>query len=344
MHLEMMMNNHDNFHHATDLSNKAHEFLAQREIPPTPINFSTMYAYFSTDNASLNMAIDELLLTDQDIDSVVLESLFSEHISNTTVLESNLISPLEETLKSTLASIDTQVLNEREAMVNLEKADKALAKLKQHTSLHQVINFVVKSINHSQEQRQTLTEKLNSTSDEVNNLRIQLEESRNEANIDSLTGLLNRRGCDRKLQEVSLDLGHSSLAIDIDHFKKVNDNFGHFIGDKVIQQVAKVIKKTVDSEDIAVRFGGEEFLVVLTNKSIEQAYTIAEKIRHSVESMKLVQRQTKTQLPPISVSIGLAEVEHDNSWNALFKRADQALYQAKNSGRNRCIVSESALA
>lgn len=290
------------------------------------------------------MAIDELLLTDQAIDSVVLESLFNEHISNTTVIESNLISPLEETLKSTLASIDTQVLNEREAMINLDKADRALAKLNQHKSLHQVISFVVKSINHSQDQRQTLTEKLNNTSNEVNNLRLQLEESRNEANIDSLTGLLNRRRCERKLQEISLDLGHSSLAIYIDHFKKVNDNFGHFIGDKVIQQVAKVIKKTVDTEDIAVRFGGEEFLVVLTNKSIEHANTIAEKIRHSVEHMKLVQRQTKTQLPPISVSIGLAEVEHDESWNALFKRADQALYQAKNSGRNRCVVSESALA
>ena len=76
---------------------------------------------------------------------------------------------------------------------------------------------------------------------------------------------MNRRGCDEKLQNLSHDDTHCSLAIDIDHFKKVNDTFGHFIGDKVIQRIAKTIQSHIGEQDLAVRFGGEEFVVVMAN-------------------------------------------------------------------------------
>ena len=152
-------------------------------------------------------------------------------------------------------------------------------------------------------------------------------------------GLLNRRGCDDKLQSLDFSGTHSSLAIDIDHFKKINDVFGHFVGDKVIQRIAKTIKSHVSEQDLAVRYGGEEFLVVMTNKSIPEAKKVAENIRLSVAKMKLIQKETNTQLPPISVSIGIAQSGDTHDWTSLFEQADDALYKAKNSGRNRCICA-----
>ncbi len=333
---------HDNFHHATDLSNQAQAFLSQKEIAPTPVNFSVLYAYFSQDNQALNSDLNSHISEGNIVDSVFLESLFGKFIAKKDAIEEKLLSPIDEALKYTLACIDSHVENEQQAIVNLKKADNALAEMTQHASLHHVVNYILKSVNRSQKQRKDLSERLSQTSSEVQSLRIQLEESRNEANRDSLTGLLNRRGCEQRLELLNLKEVHKSLAIDIDHFKKVNDNFGHFIGDKVIQQVAKVISSHVKKDDIAVRYGGEEFLVVVANKPLNVAHNIAENIRRSIENLKLVQKQTNTKLPSISVSIGLAEIENDNSWTSLFKRADQALYRAKSSGRNCCVVSELA--
>ncbi|WP_440873848.1 diguanylate cyclase [Thalassotalea sp. PLHSN55] len=334
----------DNFQQATQLSFKAQSFLEKRAIAPTPINFSVLYLYYSQQNSELSSALDKAIKDSTQIDAFFLESLFSEYISNSSSLEKNVLAPFESTLKMTLASINTQVENEQEALFDLEKVDKALAKMSQHKSLHSVVNFLVKSVNDSQQQRKVLTDQLNKTSDEVNSLRNQLEQSKQEANIDTLTGLFNRRGCEQKLKELKLTDVHSSLIIDIDHFKKVNDNFGHFIGDKVIQHVAKIIENNIDSEDIAVRYGGEEFLVVMAHKSIDKAHYFAEKIRNAVGKLKLVQKQTSTSLPPISVSIGVAELEDDNDWLSLFKRSDKALYRAKNSGRNCCVLADKIMA
>ncbi len=339
-----MMITDDNFRQATQISSQVQGFLTRREIPPTPINFSVLYIYYSTQNVELNAAFDKAVKNKDSMDGFFLESLFNEHISNNTSLDKNILSPFDNTLKQTLSRIDTQVENEQETLFDLEKVDKALAKMGQHKALHNVVNFLLKSVSESQQQRKSLSEELSKTSEEVNNLRSQLEESRQEANIDTLTGLFNRRGCEQKLAELSIKDTHSSLIIDIDHFKKVNDNFGHFIGDKVIQHVAKIIENNVDDEDISVRYGGEEFLVVMVNKSIEKAHYYAEKIRNAVTKLKLVQRQTSTSLPPISVSIGVAEIEGDSDWLSLFKRSDKALYQAKNSGRNCCVLADRVMA
>ena len=339
-----MMNTTDNFQQATQLFSRAQEFLERRAIAPTPINFSVLYIYYSTVNSKLNLAFDKALKDGINVNGIYLDLLFNEYVANNNSLDKNIISPFEGALKETLASLDSQVENEQETLLDLEKVNKALGKMKQHKSLHQVVNFLLKSVNDSQTQRKSLSEQLGKTSDEVNNLKNQLEESRQEANIDALTGLLNRRGCEQKLAELNINDMHSSLIIDIDHFKKVNDNFGHFIGDKVIQHVAKIIESTIEDDDIAVRYGGEEFLVVMANKSIEKAHCFAEKIRNAIYKLKLIQRKTSTYLPPISVSIGIAEIEDDNDWLSLFKRSDKALYQAKNSGRNCCVMADSAMA
>ena len=327
------------FHQATKFCEEAQQFMLLHSIAPTPLHYSVAYCYFTKEDLALNQKIDLQLAADKPLDDIFLDALFIEFLSNTQLIEDKIFTPIGDALNSALLQLDNQVSSEQEAISNLHKIGKALGRLGEYKPLQSITTFLINAIGQSQIQHKTLSSELNKASQEVSLLKEKLEESRQEAIIDTLTGLLNRRGCDQRLQELSLKNTHSSLVIDIDHFKKVNDSFGHSIGDKVIKLVAKIIKEHVSVDDIPVRYGGEEFVVVLSNKSQEIAHKIAENIRTAISTLKLVQRQSNTQLPPITVSIGVAELETNMTWSTLFNKADQALYQAKNSGRNCCVLA-----
>ena len=329
----------DNYQVTSNFSELTHDFLSSHLIAPTPVNYSVIYLYISNENELLTAAIDKKLQESGLITPDFIADLFKRYVSFTQQVENTVLSPFEETLNKTLDQINKQVSNEVKATKSLQKLDKVLTNTTHHKSLEQIVSYLFNTINNTKAQHQVLSQELSTTHQEINQLKDKLASSRQEALVDSLTGLLNRRGCDDKLQTLNFEETHSSLAIDIDHFKKVNDDFGHFVGDKVIQRIAKTIQSHVSEQDLAVRFGGEEFLVVMTNKSIPEAKKIAENIRLSVSKMKLIQKETNTLLPPISVSIGIAQSDDSLDWRSLFEQADGALYKAKRSGRNCCICA-----
>jgi diguanylate cyclase len=327
------------FDQAMKVAEQAKKFMLLHQIVPIPSHYAVAYCYFSKENLSLIKKIDGQLASKKPLDAIFIDVLFSEFLSNSQNIEDNIFTPFGETLNSTLAQLDNQVSSEQAAISHLNKIDKTLGQLSVEKPLQNITTFLLNAIGQSTAQHESLSTELYKASEEVSRLKLKLDESRQEALIDTLTGLLNRRGCDKKLQALSLNSIHSSLVIDIDHFKKVNDSFGHSVGDKVIQLVAKIIKEHITPDDIPVRYGGEEFVVILSNKSQQFAHTIAEKIRLAIAKLKLVQRQSNTQLPSITVSIGVAELHNNMTWATLFNNADQALYQAKNSGRNCCVLA-----
>lgn len=160
------------------------------------------------------------------------------------------------------------------------------------------------------------------------------EELQRLARRDSLTGLYNRIAADERLRQEFLLLKRSAspyavLFMDIDHFKSINDTYGHEIGDHVLRRFAAVASSIIRESDFLARFGGEEFLVVLPDTSVEGAMLIAEKIRSAVETHDF------GAVPHITVSIGVASGEDkDLREEAVVRRADSALYKAKSSGRN----------
>lgn len=329
----------DDYQVTSKFSEHTHDFLSSHLIAPTPVNYSVIYLYISNENEMLSAAIDKKLQQGELITADFMADLFKRYVSFTQQIENTVLAPFEETLTKTLEQITKQVSNEDKAATNLQKLDKILAQSKNNASMDNIVSYLFNTINSTKAQHEALSQKLTTTQQEINQLKDKLASSREEALVDSLTGLLNRRGCDEKLRDLDHADTHTSLAIDIDHFKKVNDTFGHFIGDKVIQRIAKTIQSHIGEEDIAVRFGGEEFVVVMANTSISEGRNIAENIRISISKMKLKQRDTNTYLPPISVSIGIAQNDNISEWSTLFEQADNALYQAKNSGRNRCICA-----
>lgn len=327
------------FESAKRYADLAIEFLNKHNIPPTPINYSVFFLYTNGSNPLLNQEINLQLKQNKPLDSVFIESVFNQFVSSSEQVKHSVMTPLNDSINNLLNKVEEQVNLDNETVVNLKKIDSALEKSDQPSALNKVVSYLLSTINNSAEQHKKLSEELNKTNGKVNELREKLETSRKEAISDALTGLLNRRGCDEELEKLDIEDTHSSLAIDIDHFKSINDNYGHFVGDKVLQRVANAIKMNVSSDDLAVRFGGEEFIVVMVNKTVHEAKVIAEKIRVSIACLKLKQKNSNNYLPQISVSVGIAERKTENNWKELFKRADEALYEAKSSGRNCSIVA-----
>ncbi|WP_457598174.1 diguanylate cyclase [Hydrogenimonas sp.] len=151
------------------------------------------------------------------------------------------------------------------------------------------------------------------------------------ANIDALTGIYNRRGCLKQLKNG--DRRYALLYIDIDHFKQINDKYGHERGDLVLKEVVHIISAHIRKDDVFCRHGGEEFLLFVANAAEPQAAAIAEKLR------KHIQIHRFEEVGNITVSVGIAIRERNESIGSLIARADKNLYKAKNDGRNR-VVSE----
>lgn len=157
---------------------------------------------------------------------------------------------------------------------------------------------------------------------------------------DQLTGLLNRHGINAAVERLFSrpDAVMTLLVLDIDHFKPFNDRHGHDLGDDVLAQLGQLLQGSVRHSDCAGRWGGEEFVILLPHTHLQAAHGLAEKLRCQIAQFSFPRLPDQS----ITVSIGLAEREPGESFNALFKRADMALYMAKARGRNQTVVAEQA--
>ncbi|WP_145522646.1 GGDEF domain-containing protein [Yersinia rohdei] len=159
--------------------------------------------------------------------------------------------------------------------------------------------------------------------------------------IDPLTGLYNRRGFENKLETLLAQSpgNHYVLLLDIDHFKAYNDNYGHTMGDQALVRVAVAIRDAVRSRDIVVRYGGEEFLVLLTHVSEEYATQLAERVRQRVLSLDIPHVFNHKVSTSVTLSAGVSPLQSYDLTSSL-KAADEALYRAKKDGRNKVAFAE----
>ncbi len=163
------------------------------------------------------------------------------------------------------------------------------------------------------------------------------------ASTDELTGIMNRR-IFKKVSERYFDTAQRDrialtlLLLDLDHFKKVNDTFGHQVGDRLLKSFVEAIKPVLRRSDILARIGGEEFGVLLFKTDAQGAQTLAEKMRKAIEGLSI---EHEGEVIQVTTSIGVAQnMRRDNSFDAIFSRADKALYKAKEQGRNRICLEK----
>ncbi len=171
-------------------------------------------------------------------------------------------------------------------------------------------------------------------------LRQSLQLSLEMAVTDQLTGLFNRRYMSRHLNTLMSDNAGkqvSFLLLDVDFFKQINDTYGHDVGDEVLREFAGRISANVRGIDLACRYGGEEFVVVMPDTDLSFAYMVAERLRQSVADAPFAAGSASRQVP-VTISIGVAASGGGDTPEGLLKRADQALYRAKRDGRNRVVA------
>lgn len=188
--------------------------------------------------------------------------------------------------------------------------------------------------------QQDLMEELQHANDIIKSLESEIEELQKQSNIDPLTKLFNRKALEidgrellRHSDERNLNL--VALMIDADDFKKVNDTFGHVAGDKVLILLAKLFKSSIREYDRAYRYGGEEFLIIFNRASKEQAVNVAERIMKAVRNNKLIY---KNQVIRITLSMGLTDHQKGDTLESMIERADAAVYEAKQAGKDRLVI------
>lgn len=187
----------------------------------------------------------------------------------------------------------------------------------------------------------SMSGRLQDLENETAELRSRIKQERNQAKVDPLTGIPNRLAYEERLeQEVARWKRFATPLVlvmwDIDLFKKVNDNFGHRAGDKVLRTIARTLESSIRETDFVARYGGEEFVQLMTGSSLEECLQVVEKMR---EAIKKTGFHFRNQAITITASCGLAEFRDGDSVEQWFERADKALYKAKQEGRNRCELA-----
>lgn len=191
----------------------------------------------------------------------------------------------------------------------------------------------------------TLGERLTAGHHEVGRLQGALQQAREQASIDPLSGILNRRGFDLEIERLCSSAADPSMPLsivmfDIDHFKKINDHYGHAFGDLVIHAVAQSLVALTQRKDTAARLGGEEFVLLLPDTPVRGAREVAERIRRAIAGGRITTRDAESPIGQVTVSCGVAQVLPDESVDDAMLRADRALYGAKQSGRNRTLLAD----
>ena len=263
---------------------------------------------------------------------VDIQTLENESFSNST----NLNSEMEKQIELIQSGV-----NEAESIDEIKNTINTRIEVLQNNMDH-FINVEQNRKKKSDSQHKDLVERLNNMEGETEKLRKTIEEERNKAYNDALTGIPNRMAFDERMHDEyqrwkRYNNKLTLCLVDIDKFKGVNDTYGHKAGDIVLRTVAKKCASKIRKSDYFCRYGGEEFALILPETDLSAAIAVAETLRESIEKCSF---QYAEDTVGITISCGLAQMKKNDSLDKLFQRADQALYKAKESGRNRCISEE----
>jgi diguanylate cyclase len=322
-------------------------WMAQKNIAPTPENYELIYAYVGGENPDLKHTIDGLVANgckfDNNVTGILHQRYFRARRDDDQMAE--LGEKISSELDSMLKLVETAGRDQAAYGTTLSRASGQLNNSNlPNGAIQSLISQVLTATRAMEARSKTLEDKLQNSSHEVTQLRERLESVRRESLTDQLTGIPNRRAFDAQLKdsiEHAIETGEelSLFLCDIDHFKKFNDTWGHQTGDQVLRLVANCLSENVKGRDTAARYGGEEFVAILPRTSLKDAIKLANQIRTVVESKTLMKKSTGDKLGTITISIGVARYDLNDTADEFVRRADACLYAAKHQGRNR-VVSE----
>jgi diguanylate cyclase len=317
--------------------------------PADPRNYATWFTYAANCNPSQNRIADATVAGTGTISPAELEQLYGYAEPDRTDNVDRLAAGVADEVEQVMAMIDAAVGTVATYRDGLSNVTEQLDRAQDRDGLRAIVASLVEATKSMEVANHALTNSLKASKQEIHQLQEKVETLRLDSLTDALTLLANRKSFDRELERcmgdaVARDGGLCLLLLDIDHFKKINDTFGHMAGDEVLRVVAHSIKHYVKGQDTAARLGGEEFAIIMPNTSLEAAVGVADQIRCRVMGMRFMKRSTGESLGSVTMSGGVAvHRAGDYPWT-LIQRADTCLYAAKRSGRNRVIAEHDPLA
>ncbi len=331
------------YRRAIGYANSAIELLKRATIPPYPHFYELLYIYSTGVNPELNARINAILAHGEPSVEMA-EKLYSEFLSSQDASErlTGVSTRMSNRIEAMHDAIDTAMATANAYSASLQTANGDLATEMPAVQLRQMTSSLLAETRRMQSSNMALERTLEASRAEIATLQRDLDDVRREALLDPLTKVHNRKAFDDGLLRAvaqAADTGKplSLMLIDIDHFKRFNDTWGHQTGDQVLRLVAMTVKSNIKGKDSAARYGGEEFAAILPDTDLEGAMHVADNIRRAIQAKELLKRSTNEKLGRVTASFGVAMLRPTDSPSSLIERADRCLYAAKGAGRNTVI-------
>jgi len=324
---------------------KAFERLKHDNLEPTPNNYAIYYYYFSGTNPGLKMAIDVLISHQGSLTQENCNELYTTHLG----LDAEF-----RVLQHTNTAIETEVNRVLEVIDKAsagtsqynESLDAFSGELEHSPSLENIRSSVTKMKDETVsiiKQNERLTIQLGAATQQLVELRYNFDQAHRELQIDPLTEVGNRKYFERQLTYITAEARDNDqqlcvLMVDIDHFKKFNDTFGHLVGDQVLRLVARTMVENLKGRDIIARYGGEEFVILLPQTRLEDAKKVGDHLRSCLGTKSVRKRNSNETLGTVTISIGATLYYPGEEMDEFIARADKALYKAKDNGRNQVAI------
>jgi diguanylate cyclase len=332
---------------AYGLARRVIEAMEAAGVWPTPLNFEIWVHYLGDPEGPLGREIKRLLAASEPFTEATADMLAAEYLPRGRLTEE--IRDAGLVLDRELSSVSDAISKAHKSQAaygqTLDKAATSIETASDGAGLQAIVSGLTSATRKVQRENETLEKRLDASTREVARLREHLEQVRRDAMTDALTNLANRKAFDEHLEaacaQANASGGALTLAVlDIDHFKRFNDTWGHQTGDQVLRYVASVMGRAATAPRIAARYGGEEFAMIFPEESHSQVEKALEAVRKEIASRSLRRRSTDDELGAVTLSAGFAQRRPGETASALLDRADAALYASKHAGRNRVTSAE----
>jgi diguanylate cyclase len=331
----------------TDLMGQIILAVRSMGVSPIPRNYNLFYEAYIGSNPDLTRDLAALgsRATQEDLDAISERYLGAPHANVIEQANDRLLTELDALLK-----LLRQEQNSLESYGKLLSETAARINTKNNFSseiIRSAISLLSEATDDKMAHGERTVDDMVQRSHEMDQVRRELDEYKRIANTDSLTRLSNRRAFDERLavafdNPTALPLTALVLA-DIDNFKKINDSFGHPVGDKILATVASVLRANVRKDVFVARTGGEEFALLVEGNTPEEVMIICERVRRALETRTFRNTRSGINYGPVTISLGYSMAAQATDPGELYAQSDAALYYAKNSGRNRTVFFEDSM-